>query len=96
MECIVSSSRPVKRRRLVEDLPGSPLNSVNAWTRSQSDVHDRGTFAKQQTGSVARVGTENYSTEISSVESLGTPRNTSSQSAETVCFGAVRLPLALL
>lgn len=89
MKSTSSSVRPVKRRRLMEDLPGSPLDSINTLPRGQSDADDCGAFARRQAGSVAKAGTENYSAGISSSESLGTPRSISSQSAETVCFGAV-------
>lgn len=96
MESTSSSVRLEKRRRLTKDLPGSPFNSVTALAQGQSDTPDCDNFVRQQIESVGKADTENENTEISLSESLSTPRNTSSQSAEIVCFGAVRLPSALL
>lgn len=90
------SVRPEKRRRLMQELPGSTLDRNTTTAQDQSDVHDCDTSVRQQTGSVGKHGTENDNIEISSSESLETPRDASSQSVEMVCFGAVSLPPALL
>jgi hypothetical protein len=73
---------------------GGILGPSTSFAQYQSTTYDGGTFARQQTGRIGQAGLQDDNNDDSSIENLQTPNNVV-ESAETVCFGAVRLPSSL-